>query len=104
MPTIFAGMAINSRIPVENFLTRAKGAALTIGGQIQNHGYSWALYSGNTFVHGFLQTRLWDQRAYQPGGAPPFFPTTGNLQQVPQSWRSSYVQDSSQLPDYPPGI
>lgn len=62
---------------VENFLTRSKGAALTIGGQIQNHGYSWALFSGNTFTNGLLQTRLWDQRAFQPGGAPPFFPRRG---------------------------
>ena len=87
---------------VENFLTRAKGAALTIGGQIQNHGYSWALYSGDNFTNGILQTRLWDQRAYQPGGAPPFFPTTGNLQVVPQSWRASYVENSEAVPTFFP--
>ncbi len=86
---------------VENFLTRTKGAALTIGGQIQNHGYSWALFSGNNFTNGILQTRLWDQRAFQPGGAPPFFPTTGNLQPSPQSWRSSYVKNSSDVPWFP---
>lgn len=86
---------------VENFKTRAKGAALTIGGQIQNYGYSWALYSGNNFTNGVLQTRLWDQRAYEPGGAPPFFPTTGNLQPVPQSWRSSYVKNSTDVPWFP---
>lgn len=86
---------------VENFKTRAKGAALTIGGQIQNYGYSWALFSGNTFTNGVLQTRLWDQRAYKPGGAPPFFPTTGNLQPIPQSWRSNYVQNSTEVPWFP---
>lgn len=86
---------------VENFMTRAKGAALSIGGQIQNYGYSWALYSGSTFTNGILQTRLWDQRAYEPGGAPPFFPTTGNLQPVSQSWRSTYVTDSSVTPWFP---
>jgi hypothetical protein len=87
---------------VENFLTRAKGAALTLGGQIQNHGYSWALFSGNTFTNGILQTRLWDQRAATPGGAPPFFPTTGNFQVVPQSWRSSYVENATTVPTFFP--
>ena len=86
---------------VENFLTRAKGAALTLGGAIQNYGYSWALFSGSTLTNGILQTRLWDQRAYQPGGGPPFFPTTGNLQAVPQSWRSSYVSSASEVPIFP---
>ncbi len=86
---------------VENFKTRAKGAALSIGGEIQNYGYSWALYSGNTFTNGILKTRLWDQRAYKPGGAPPFFPTTGNLQPIPQSWRSSYVTSAAVVPWFP---
>ena len=86
---------------VENFKTRAKGAALSIGGEIQNYGYSWALYSGNTFTNGILKTRLWDQRAYKPGGAPPFFPTTGNLQPVPQSWRSNYVANAAVVPWFP---
>ncbi len=86
---------------VENFKTRAKGAALSIGGEIQNYGYSWALYSGNSFKNGILKTRLWDQRAYKPGGAPPFFPTTGNLQPVPQSWRSSYVKSATVVPWFP---
>ncbi len=86
---------------VENFKTRAKGAALAIGGQIQNYGHSWALYSGNNLTNGILQTRLWDQRAYKPGGAPPFFPTTGNFQPVPQSWRSNYVTNSAVIPWFP---
>ena len=86
---------------VENFKTRAKGAALAIGGEIQNYGYSWALYSGSNFTNGLLKTRLWDQRAYQPGGAPPFFPTTGNLQPIPQSWRSSYVTNAAVIPWFP---
>jgi hypothetical protein len=86
---------------VENFLTRPKGAALTLGGTIQNYGYSWALFSGSTFTNGILQTRLWDERAYQPGGSPPFFPTTGNLQVLPQSWRSSYVSSVSEVPVFP---
>lgn len=86
---------------VENFKTRAKGAALSIGGEVQNYGYSWALYSGNNFTNGILKTRLWDQRAYKPGGAPPFFPTTGNLQPVPQSWRSNYVKNAAVVPWFP---
>ncbi|MGI8891443.1 MAG: hypothetical protein ACR2G0_11755 [Chthoniobacterales bacterium] len=86
---------------VENFKTRAKGAALAIGGEIQNYGYSWALYSGNNMTNGLVKTRLWDQRAYKPGGAPPFFPTTGNLQPIPQSWRSNYVTNAAVIPWFP---
>lgn len=87
---------------VENFKTRAKGAALTVGGAIQNYGLSWALYSsGGQHTNGILATRLWDQRAIRAGGAPPFFPSTGNYQQLGQSWRSSYVQYSTSPPWLP---
>ncbi len=81
---------------VENYLTRPKGTAYFMGGSIQNYNLSWALYdNGGNHTNGILCNRLWDQRAYKPGGSPPYFPTTGNLQFLSQSWRSSYVKYAS---------
>ena len=80
---------------VENNLTRAKGKSYFLGGTIQNYNLSWALYSGGVHTAGILCNRLWDQRAYKPGGSPPYFPTTGNLQFLSQSWRSTYVKEAT---------
>jgi hypothetical protein len=86
---------------VENMLTRPVGTAYFLGGSIQNYGYSWALYSGSICTNGLKCNRLWDERAYKPGGAPPFFPSTGSMQFLGQSWRSGYVSNASQMPWLP---
>lgn len=87
---------------VENFLTRPVEKAFFLGGSIQNYGKSWALYNGSgVATNGIVSTRLWDQRAYKPGGAPPYFPSTGTLQFLNQSWRSTFVGSASDAPWLP---
>ena len=86
---------------VQNELTRPPGQAYVLGGMIQNVNLSWALYNGNGITNGLAQTEMWDKRASAAGGAPPFFPTTGYYDALPDSWSSSYVQNASTPTTYP---
>jgi hypothetical protein len=86
---------------VQNELTRPPGQAYVLGGMIQNVNLSWALYNGNGITNGLAQTEMWDKRASLPGGAPPFFPTTGYYDVLPNSWSSSYVLNASTPTTYP---
>ena len=80
---------------VENDLTRPPGQAYFLGGMIQNKQLNWSLYNGSGITNGIALTNLWDKRASQPGSAPPFFPTTGTFELVPNTWTSSYLESTS---------
>ena len=80
---------------VENELTRPPGQAYFLGGMIQNKQLNWSLYNSSGITNGIALTNLWDKRASKPGGAPPFFPTTGTFELVPNTWTSTYLQSTS---------
>jgi hypothetical protein len=86
---------------VENYLTRPPGQVYFLGGAIQNEGYNWALFNSTGITNGLNETEFWDKRAAQGGGAPPFFPTTGNYEVLTNSWNSYYVQNASTPATYP---
>jgi hypothetical protein len=86
---------------VVNELTRPPGQAYFLGGMIQNEQLSWGLYNGSGITNGINETGMWDDRASQAGGAPPFFPTTGLYSVLPGSWNSCYVQNASTPVTYP---
>ncbi|MCC6548207.1 hypothetical protein IT570_13660 [Candidatus Sumerlaeota bacterium] len=85
----------------EDMLNRPTGLCHKLGGVIQNRGKSWALFSGGNFVAGLDGPSLWDFRAVLPGGAPPFFPTTGVYTYLKNSWRDTYVADATEDPVLP---
>lgn len=80
---------------VENFLTRPPGKVYFLGGMIQNRSLSWALFNDSGITNGLDCAQLWDQRSAQAGGAPPFFPSTGNFQVLANSWLTAYVAGAS---------
>ncbi len=85
----------------EDMLNRPTGLCHKLGGVIQNVGKSWALFNSGNFVAGLDGPSLWDFRAVQPGGAPPFFPTTGVFTYYKNSWRDTYVASASEAPTLP---
>ncbi|HXA09073.1 MAG TPA: hypothetical protein VNW28_03770 [Chthoniobacterales bacterium] len=87
---------------VEGNLTRPPGHAYFLGGMIENKQVDWALYSTSGILNGIALTQLWDQRASEPGGAPPFYPTTGTFELVPNTWNATYVQSANAPIVYPP--
>lgn len=86
---------------VESELTRKPGQAYFLGGMIENRQMDWALFNSSGITNGVNLTQLWDKRASEPGGAPPFFPSTGTLEVVPGTWNSTYVQHADDPIDYP---
>jgi hypothetical protein len=68
----------------ENYASRpVEGKMTTVGGLIQNIGGYTGVFSGNSIIHGFLPGgTYYDDRLLN--SAPPFFPTTGNLEVI--SW------------------
>ena len=80
---------------VENDLTRPPGQAYFLGGMIQNKQLNWSLYNSSGITNGIALTNLWDKRASTAGGAPPFFPTTGTFELIPNTWTSTYLESSS---------
>lgn len=68
----------------ENYGSRpVEGKMTTLGGQISNVGGYTGTFSGTTITHGFLPGgTFYDPRLLND--APPFFPTTGNLEVI--SW------------------
>jgi hypothetical protein len=85
----------------EDMLNRPTGKANRVGGLIQSRAKSWALFSGGTHTAGLDGPSIWDFRAIQPGGAPPFFPTTGSNEYLPNSWRDTFVASASTTPTLP---
>lgn len=85
----------------EGCLTRPPGQAYFLGGIIENKQADWALYSTSGIMNGLNLTQLWDKRAVQAGGAPPFFPSTGNYEVVPATWNSTYVKSAADPIVYP---
>ena len=86
---------------VENYTSRPVGQVNFLGGMIQNLYYNWAVANSNGLTSGVNQVEFWDKRAAQGGGAPPFFPTTGNYELLPNSWSTSYVASASAPASYP---
>ncbi len=86
---------------VESELTRKPGQAYFLGGMIENRAMDWALFNSSGITNGVNLTQLWDKRASEPGGAPPFFPSTGSFEVVPGTWNSTYVQSASDPIVYP---
>jgi Tfp pilus assembly protein PilX len=87
---------------VEGNLTRPPGHAYFLGGMIENKQSDWALYNTSGILNGIALTQLWDERASEAGGAPPFFPTTGTFELVPNTWNATYVQSAAAPIVYPP--
>ncbi len=85
----------------ENQGSRAVGDVNILGGSIVNVSRPWATAGGGGLVAGFQRNLLWDKRASLGGGAPPFFPSTGNLIMYANSWSSTYVTDASAPAVYP---
>jgi hypothetical protein len=86
---------------VEKSLTRQPGQAYFLGGMIENKQMAWGLYNSSGITNGINLTQLWDKRASEAGGAPPFFPSTGNYEVVPGTWNSNYVQNGADPIVYP---
>ncbi len=85
----------------EAVLTRPPGTAYFLGGIIENRQNDWGLYNSSGLTNGIKMTQLWDKRASQAGGAPPFFPSTGSFEAVPGKWNSVYVKNVSDPIVYP---
>lgn len=87
----------------EDMLNRPARQVKKLGGTIQNKSLGWALFSGGTHTAGLKGPSLWDFRAIQTNGAPPFFPTTGQFEYLPNSWRDTYVDGPNATPVLPTG-
>jgi hypothetical protein len=85
----------------EDMLNRPIGRAHRFGGVIQNRAGGWSLYSSGNHTAGLNGPSLWDFRATQPNGAPPYFPTTGIMDYTPNSWRESFIADADVTPWLP---